>query len=126
VIIMGNLLDPDLEFRDLNIDELRTIVSRSGESVLRRGRAMMELGRRASRDAVLLQEVAEMIRAPENRRLMTVGTTSISQLGTAGLIADGSETAIALAAELVGEWQRDEQSDFAWLMRSSGITWPQA
>jgi hypothetical protein len=87
---------------------------------------MMELGRRASRDAKLLQEVAEMIRAPENRRLMTVGTTSISQLGTAGLVADGSETAVALAAELVGEWQRDEQSDFAWLMRSSGVTWPQA
>jgi hypothetical protein len=124
--MMGNLLDPDLEFRDLDIDELRVMVSRSGESVLRRGRAMMELGRRASRDAVLLQEVAEMIRAPENRRLMTVGTTSISQLGTAGLVADGSETAIALAAELVGEWQRDEQSDFAWLMRSSGVTWPQA
>ena len=124
--MMGNLLDPDLEFRDLDIDELRVMVSRSGESVLRRGRAVMELGRRASGDAVLLQEVAEMIRAPENRRLMTVGTTSISQLGTAGLVADGSETAIALAAELVGEWQRDEQSDFAWLMRSSGITWPQA
>jgi hypothetical protein len=33
---------------------------------------------------------------------------------------------VALAAELVGEWQRDEQSDFAWLMRSSGITWPRA
>ena len=123
---MVNLLDPDLEFQDLDIDELRVIVARSGESVLRRGRAMMELGRRASRDAVLLQEVAEMIRAPENRRLMTVGTTSISQLGTAGFVADGSETAVALAAGLVGEWQRDEQSDFAWLMRSSGITWPQA
>jgi hypothetical protein len=124
--MMGNLLDPDLEFRDLDVDELRVMVSRSGESVLRRGRAMMELGRRASRDAVLLQEVAEMIRAPENRQLMTVGSTSISQLGTAGLVADGSETAVALAAELVGEWQRDEQSDFAWLMRSSGITWPKA
>ena len=123
---MGNLLDPDLEFQDLNADELRVIVACSAESVLRRGRAMMELGRRASRDAVLLREVAEMIRAPENRRLMTVGTTSISQLGAAGLVADGSETAVALAAELVGEWQRDEQSDFAWLMRSSGITWPQA
>jgi hypothetical protein len=124
--MMGNLLDPDLEFRDLDVDELRVMVSRSGESVLRRGRAMMELGRRASRDAVLLQEVAEMIRAPENRQLMTVGSTSISLLGTAGLVADGSETAVALAAELVGEWQRDEQSDFAWLMRSSGITWPKA
>ena len=121
--MMGNLLDPDLEFQDLDVDELRVMVSRSGESVLRRGRAMMELGRRASRDAALLQEVAQMIRAPENRQLMTVGSTSISQLGTAGLVADGSETAVALAAELVGEWQRDEQSDFAWMMRSCGITW---
>jgi hypothetical protein len=124
--MMGNLLDPDLEFRDRGVDELRVIVSRGGESVLRRGRAMVELGRRASRDEALLQEVAEMIRAPENRRLLTVGTASISQLGTAGLVAGGSESAVALAVKLVGEWQRDEQSEFAWLMRSSRITWPQA
>ena len=121
--MMGNLLDPDLEFRDLNINELRVMVSRNGESVLRRGRAMMELGRRASGDTTLLHEVAELIRAPENRQLITVGTTSISQLGTAGLVAGGGETALALARELVEEWQNDERSDFAWLMRSSGITW---
>ena len=123
--VMGNLLDPDLELRDLNIDELRAIASRSRESVLRRARAMMELGRRASGDTRVLEEVAEMIRAPQNRRLMTVGTTSISQLGAAGLVADGSETAVALAAELVGEWRPDEQSDFARLIRRSGIPWPQ-
>ena len=124
--MMGNLLDPDLEYRDLNVDDLRVMASGGGESVLRRGRAMMELGRRASCDAVLLREVAEMIRSPQNRRIKTAGSTSISQLGTAGLVADGSETAVALAAELVGEWRRDEQSDFAWLMRISGITWPPA
>ena len=122
--MMSNLLDPDLEFQDLSINELRAMVSRDSESVLRRGRAMMELGRRASSDTALLQEVADMIRAPENRRLITIGTTSISQLGTAGLVAGGGETALALARELVGEWQTDERSDFAWLMRSSGITWP--
>jgi hypothetical protein len=66
-----------------------------------------------------------MIRAPENRRIKTGGATSFSQLGAAGLVADGSETAVALAAELVGECSRDEQSDFAWLMRISGIAWPQ-
>ena len=121
---MSNLLDPDLEFRDLNINELRATVSRNSESVLRRGRAMMELGRRASSDAALLQEVADMIRAPENRRLTTVGATSVSQLGTAGLVAGGSERALALARKLAEEWESDEQSDFAWLMRSSGVTWP--
>jgi hypothetical protein len=122
--MMDNLLEPDLEFRDLNINELRVVASRHSESVLRRGRAMMELGRRASGDMALLQEVADLIRAPENRRLMTVGSTSISQLGTAGLVAGGGERALVLARELVREWQGDEQSDFAWLMRSSGITWP--
>ena len=121
---MNNLLDPDAEFQELNISELRSILSRNNESVLRRGRAMMELGRRASSDQVLLQEVSGMIRAKENRQLMTVGTTSVSQLGTAGLIAGGSEEAIHLAAELVQEWHRNEQSDFAWLMKSSGIAWP--
>jgi hypothetical protein len=85
---------------------------------------MMELGRRASSDTVLLQEIADMIRAPENKRLMTVGTTSVSQLGVAGLVAGGSERALALATELAREWERGEQSDFSWLMRSSGITWP--
>jgi hypothetical protein len=122
--MMGNLLDPDLEFRDLSVNELRDTVSRKSESVLRRGRAMMELGRRASGDTALLEEVADMIRAPENRRLVTVGTASISQLGTAGLVAGGGERALALARELVEEWQTDERSDFGWLMRSSGITWP--
>jgi hypothetical protein len=122
--MMNNLLDPDPEFQELNISELRSMMSRNNESVLRRGRAMMELGRRASSDPVLLQEVSGMIRAQENRQLMTVGTTSVCQLGTAGLIAGGSKKAIDLAAELVQEWHRDEQSDFAWLMKSSGIAWP--
>jgi hypothetical protein len=122
--MMSNLLDPDLGFQDLNTDELRVMASRDSESVLRRGRAVMELGRRASSDAALLQEVAGMIRAVENRRLMTVGTTSISQLGAAGLVAGGSERALALATKLVGEWESDERSDFAWLMRDSGVTWP--
>lgn len=121
---MNNLLDPDPEFQELNISELRSMMSRNNESVLRRGRAMMELGRRASSDPALLQEVSGMIRAQENRQLMTVGTTSVSQLGTAGLIAGGSKKAIDLAAELVQEWHQDEQSDFAWLMKSSGIVWP--
>ena len=121
---MNNLLDPDPEFQELNVSELRSMMSRNNESVLRRGRAMMELGRRASSDPALLQEVSGMIRARENRQLMTVGTTSVSQLGTAGLIAGGSQKAIDLAVELVQEWHRDEQSDFAWLMKSSGIVWP--
>jgi hypothetical protein len=122
--MMGNLLDPDLEFQDLDIDELRVMASRDNESVLRRGRALMELGRRASSDPALLLEVADMIRAPENRRLITVGTTSISQLGTAGLVAGGGERALTLARELAAEWQASERSDFGWLMRSSGVTWP--
>lgn len=121
---MGNLLDPDLELQDLDDSELRLMVSDSGESVLRRGRAMMELGRRASVDDALLQGVAEMIRAPENRRLITIGTASISQLGAAGLVAGGGKSALGLAQELASEWQADERSDFAWLLRSSGITWP--
>jgi hypothetical protein len=124
--MMNNLLDPDPEFQELSISELRSIMSRNVESVLRRGRAIMELGRRASSDAALLQEVSGMIRAQENRQLMTVGNTSVSQLGTAGLIAGGSKNAIDLAAELVQEWHRDEQSDFGWLMRSSGIAWPRS
>ena len=121
---MGTLLDPDPEFGALNVNELRVMVSRDGESVLRRGRALMELGRRASGDTALLQEVADMIRAPEHRRLTTVGTASVSQLGTAGLVAGGGETALALARELAGQWPASERSDFAWLIRSSGITWP--
>jgi hypothetical protein len=122
--MMNSLLDPDPEFQELNISELRSVMSRDSESALRRGRAMMELGRRASSDSALLEEVSGMIRAQENRQLMTVGTTSVSQLGTAGLIADGSEKALDAAAELVQEWHRDEQSDFAWLMKSSAIAWP--
>src|ERR1700677_5242442 len=106
--IMNSLLDPDPEFQELNVSELRSMMSRNDESVLRRGRAIMELGRRASSDQALLQEVSGMIRAQENRQLMTVGTTSISQLGTAGLIAGGSDEAIELAEELVQESRTNE------------------
>jgi hypothetical protein len=42
------LFDPDPEFRGLETSELLAMVPRTGESVLRRGRALMELGRRAS------------------------------------------------------------------------------
>jgi hypothetical protein len=52
---------------------------------------MMELGRRASSDPALLQEVAGMICDPGNRRLINVGTASISQLGTAGLGAGAAD-----------------------------------
>jgi hypothetical protein len=120
---MSNLLDADPEFDDLDPGDLRALVSHNNESVLRRGRAMMELGRRASADVSLLNEVADMIRAPEYRQLRTVGTTSVAQLGTAGLVAGGGEKAVALARKLASEWDAGEQSDFAWLMRTSGVAW---
>jgi hypothetical protein len=100
------------------------MVATARESVLRRGRALMEPGRRASADAALLRQVAAMIRDPVNRRLITVGTASVSQLGTAGLLAGGSGPAAALARELAAEWPAGEQTDFAWLMTSAGIAWP--
>jgi hypothetical protein len=118
------LFDPDPQFRDLDTTELLAMVARPGQSVLRRGRAMMELGRRATGDSALLHHVAAMIRDPGNRRLIAVGTVSVSQLGTAGLVAGGGEPAAALARELAGQWTAGEQSDFAWLMTSSGIGWP--
>jgi hypothetical protein len=117
------LFGPDMEFRDLGTDELVAMVSRASESVLRRGRALMELGRRASSDTAVLHQVADLIRDPENRRLMAVGTVSVSQLGTAGLVAGGGEPAVVLAQELAAEWAAGERSDFAWLMKSSGVAW---
>lgn len=120
---MNGLLDPDPAFGELGVGELRAVVSRRGESVLRRGRAVLELGRRA-RDPALLSEVAAIIRDPEHRQLNAVGNTSVSQLGAAGLVAAGTREALALAEELASEWDRDERSDFAWLMKSSGAIWP--
>jgi len=117
-------LAPDLEFRELVTGELLAMVPRVGESVLRRGRALMELGRRASDEAALLPQVAALVRDPGNRRLRTVGAVSVSQLGTAGLLAGGSGPAAALALELAAEWPAGERSDFAWLMTSSGTAWP--
>jgi hypothetical protein len=45
-----------------------------------------------------------MIRDPENRRLITVGTASISKLGMAGLVTEGGESATAMARRMVEEW----------------------
>ena len=83
------------------------IVPRTSESVLRRGRALVEPGRRSSGDTTLLQQVAGIIRDPGNRRLFTVGTASVSQLGTAGLIVGGGAPAAALARELAAEWSTE-------------------
>lgn len=118
------LFDPDPEFPALSTTDLLAIVPRPGASVLRTGRALMELGRRASSDPALLGQVADMIRDPRNRRLTTIGTVSISQLGTAGLIAGGAEPAAALARELPATWAASERADFAWLTTSSGMACP--
>jgi hypothetical protein len=83
------LLAPDPQFRELATSELLVMVPSAGVSVLRRGRALLELGRRASGDTALLRDVAVMIRDPGSRRLITVGAVSVSQLGTAGLLAGG-------------------------------------
>jgi hypothetical protein len=49
---------------------------------------------------------------------------SVSQLGTAGLVAAGGEPTTALARELAAELPPADQSDFARLMTSSGAAWP--
>jgi hypothetical protein len=38
----------------------------------------------------------------------------------------GGDRVFALARELAQEWRANVRSDFAWLMRSSGIAWPRA
>ena len=123
--MMNNLLDPDPEFQELNISVLRSMMSRNNESVLRRGRAMMELGRRASSDPALLKEAQK--RGDQFIASEMFVLALADDKGEAGRLlkeAGGSKKAIDLAAELVQEWHRDEQSDFAWLMKSSGIAWP--
>ena len=114
----AGLLTPDPAFQKLDTAELLAMVPRATESVLRRGRAAMELGRRAANDPALLTEVAALIRDPANRRLMTIGPVSVAQPGTAGLVAAGSEPASALARGLAAEWPPGDQSDFARLMTS--------
>jgi hypothetical protein len=122
---MGDgLFAPDPELRELDTGELLAMVSSARVSVLRRGRALLELGRRATGDTALLEEVAVMVRDPGNRRLITVGAVSVSQLGTAGLLAGGGRPPAALAWELAAEWPAGERSDFEWLMTSCGIAWP--
>ena len=96
------LLAPDPQFRELDTSELLDLVPSARVPVLRRGRALLELGRRASDDTALLPDVAAMIRDPGNRRLITVGAVSVSQLGTAGLLAGGGEPVMVLA----GSWPR--------------------
>jgi len=121
--VPGALLDADSEFRDRGTGELLAMVPRTEESVLRRGRALLELGRRASADTALLREVADLIRDPENRRLVTIGPVTVSQLGTAGLVAGGGARAAVLARELAAEWPDSERAGFAWLMTRAGIAW---
>ncbi len=120
----AGLLAPDPEFQKLDTAELLAMVPCAAKSVLDRGRAAMELGRRAADDPALQPEVAALIRDPANRRLITIGSVSVSQLGTAGLVAADSEPTSALARELAAEWPPADQSDFTHLMTSAGAPWP--
>ncbi len=72
------LLAPDPAFQEMDTAELLAMVPYAAESVLRRGRAVMELGRRAGDDPALLAEVAALIRNPANRHFITIGTVSVS------------------------------------------------
>jgi hypothetical protein len=120
----AGLLAPDPAFQELGTAELLAMVPCPAESVLRRGRAAMELGRRAAGDPALQTEVAALIRDPANRCLITIGPVSVSQLGAAGPVAAGSEPTTALAPELAAGWPPDNRSDLARLMTSSGGEWP--
>lgn len=115
----GNLLDPDREFGGLGLGQLMEIMSETREGILRRGRALMELGRRASSEPALLEQVATFITDPSNRQAVIMGTFTISQAGAAGLVSGGAPEAVSRAKQLVDEWSPEEQSDFAWLMRRS-------
>jgi hypothetical protein len=59
---LRGLLAPDPEFQALDTAELLSTVPCAAESVLRRGRAAIELGRRAADDPALLTKVAALIR----------------------------------------------------------------
>lgn len=115
------LFGPDPQFREPDTRQLLVMVPSARVSVLRRGRALMEPGRRAPYDTALLPDVAAMIRDPGNRRLITVGGVSVSQLGAAGLLAGGGGPAAALARELVAGWPAGERSDVEWLVACSGL-----
>jgi hypothetical protein len=117
------LFAPGLELGELDTSELLVMVASARVSVLRRGRALFELGRGACDDTALLRD-AVMIRDLGNRRLITVGVVPVSRLGTAGLLAGGGGPAVALARELAADWPAGERSDFEWLMTSSGLSWP--
>jgi hypothetical protein len=94
--------------------------------VLSRGRALLELGRRASGDVTLLPLAAALIRDPASQRVTVVGAVTVSQLGAAGLIAGGGGPAAALARELAARWPPGQQADFAWLVAGATIEVPPA
>jgi hypothetical protein len=68
------LLAPDPAFQNLDTAELLAIVPCAAESVLRRGRAAMELGRRAADDTALLTEVAALIDQLRRRMAASPGS----------------------------------------------------
>jgi hypothetical protein len=118
------LLAPDPAFQKLDTAELLAMVPRATESVLRRGRAAMELGRRAADDPALLTEVAALIRDPANRRLMTTGPVSGLPAGNGRARRRGQRAGIGAGPRTAAEWPPGDQSDFARLMTSSGAAWP--
>jgi len=120
---MSGLFDVDRELSGVDVASLRATVSNPSLPVSTRGRAVMEMARRTADAPDLLPEVKNLISDTSNREAITVGTTTVSQLGVAGLVVSGSRGSRALAEELAREWNRNQQDDFDWLMKRSGIKW---
>lgn len=113
----------DPEIASFDDSQLVAVMCDPQAGILRRGRALMELGRRVSSEPELLEQVAAFISDPQNRRAVTIGNVTVSQAGAAGLVSAGAPEAFSRAKQLVAEWTSAEQDDFAWFIRSAGVTW---
>ena len=118
------LFDADPEMAALDLSALRALVSDDRQGVTRKGRALLELGRRTSSRPELLAEVNGYIRDPAHEQAVVMGTVTVAQMGLAGLVASRSPESIRQAEALAAEAGPHGEQDLRWVITALGGTWP--
>lgn len=83
----------------------------SSDSYFTRGRALVGLGNRLSREAELADQLLMAIRSPVNRRTPFMGFVMVSWIGIIMLLSKGNENQLNRLKTVIERWPKNELDD---------------
>lgn len=105
----------------ISTDELLAAITETSAPLPRKERSILELGRRLSTEADLLQELAGVAGDPANRvRPPAMPSVSLAHLAAVAMIMSGNVEAAQIARQIVRDWTEDERADLDWYLKALG------